>query len=251
VCYHYYVLPIVLIDSDISKSDRKRAERTKFFDDFAKARNFNPLDAKKWTSVTYKEVLRAVCCFSGYCLLLIDDSGRKKSVTILRLVFVQSFNKILSQAETQTRRVVANQGYSLIFFQSICLLHLLFKTEDKMVLHRIFFDDFAKLKKFDPLDAVKWHSITRNEIVKAVCRICLSALVRINHWFQQNGKDILKSYQQSHIKALMCVYPELKLKKENFFHYKGRTSISFIDSFIYVLSDFRMETPLSETRLFC
>jgi hypothetical protein len=36
---------------------------------------------------------------------------------------------------------------------------------------RIFFDDFAKSKHFDPLDVEKWYSVTKREIVKAVSGI--------------------------------------------------------------------------------
>jgi hypothetical protein len=33
---------------------------------------------------------------------------------------------------------------------------------------RKFFDDFAKLKKFSPLDTEKWYSITRKEMLRYV-----------------------------------------------------------------------------------
>ncbi len=32
----------------------------KFFDEFAKSKNFNPLDSERWYAVTKKEILRAV-----------------------------------------------------------------------------------------------------------------------------------------------------------------------------------------------
>lgn len=35
---------------------------------------------------------------------------------------------------------------------------------------RNFFDTFAKSRHFDPLDAEKWQSIRREDIVNAVCR---------------------------------------------------------------------------------
>jgi hypothetical protein len=38
-------------------------------------------------------------------------------------------------------------------------------TEDKD--RRRFFDEFARIKQFDPLDAEAWYSITRDEIRKA------------------------------------------------------------------------------------
>jgi hypothetical protein len=36
--------------------------------------------------------------------------------------------------------------------------------------HRKFFDDFAKAKGFDPLNAEKWYSVSQKEIIKAVCK---------------------------------------------------------------------------------
>jgi hypothetical protein len=33
---------------------------------------------------------------------------------------------------------------------------------------RKFFEEFAKSKKFDPLDSEAWYSITRKEIISAV-----------------------------------------------------------------------------------
>jgi len=64
---------------------------------------------------------------------------------------------------------------------------------------RNFYDTFARTKKFDPLDAEKWYSVTYNEIIRF------------------GGKGLLDYYNGSHIKALMKLYPELVLKKENFF----------------------------------
>jgi hypothetical protein len=35
-------------------------KRRKFFDEFAKSKNFNPLDAENWYSITKAQILQAV-----------------------------------------------------------------------------------------------------------------------------------------------------------------------------------------------
>jgi len=68
---------------------------------------------------------------------------------------------------------------------------------------RKFFDEFARSKNFSPLDAEKWYSITNKEITTA------------------GGGGLLKYYNLSHIKALVKIYPELNLKRRNFFKFEG------------------------------
>jgi len=66
---------------------------------------------------------------------------------------------------------------------------------------RKFLNEFAESKKFNPLDAEKWYSVTKKEIITA------------------GGGRLLLNYNGSYIKALVKLFPELKLQKENF---KGR-----------------------------
>jgi len=63
---------------------------------------------------------------------------------------------------------------------------------------REFLDEFAKSKKFDPLDAEKWYSIFKKDIINA------------------GGRGILLYYKGSHVRALTQLYPELKLQKQKF-----------------------------------
>jgi hypothetical protein len=87
---------------------------------------------------------------------------------------------------------------------------------------RKFFDEFAKSKNFDPLDAKMWYSISGNEIRKFVVSI-------LNHYLSLpffklfltivKGGNVMLSYVDgSYIDALIKVYPELKLRRENFLH---------------------------------
>jgi len=60
-------------------------------------------------------------------------------------------------------------------------------------------------KKFNPLDAEKWYSVTRNDIRRA------------------GGTFLLhQHYNGSHIKALMKLYPELMLKRGYFLKFKKK-----------------------------
>jgi len=69
---------------------------------------------------------------------------------------------------------------------------------------RKFFDEFARSKNFNPLDAKNWYSVTHNEIIRA------------------GGSVLLDYYNNSHIEALMNLYPELKLKNRYFLKFKRR-----------------------------
>lgn len=80
-----------------------------------------------------------------------------------------------------------------------------------------FFDKLAKSKLFDPFDAEKWHSITHQDIQRA------------------GGNIILSHYNRSGIRALIHLYPELNLKRQNFKQYNGRVDAKqariFFDEF--------------------
>jgi len=64
---------------------------------------------------------------------------------------------------------------------------------------RSFFDGFARSNNFNPLDAQKWYSVTLREVIRA------------------GGGGMLDYYNGSHIEALIKLYPELMLKRGNFF----------------------------------
>jgi len=67
---------------------------------------------------------------------------------------------------------------------------------------RKFFEEFAIHSNFNPLDAERWGSVTCRDIIQA------------------GGEKLLLNYNGSHIKALMKLYPELRLKKDNFEKWK-------------------------------
>jgi len=72
---------------------------------------------------------------------------------------------------------------------------------------RKFFDEFARSKKFNPMDPENWYSVTRNDIQRA------------------GGSSLLNNYfNGSHVKALVKLYPELMLKMENFLNLRKKRS---------------------------
>jgi len=144
----------------------------KFFDTFAESKNFNPLDAENWYSITYNEIVRA----GGNGLLgYYNGSHIKALLTLYPELILKRANFFQSEQGWKAR---GNQ--------------------------RKFFDGFARSKNFNPLEAESWYSVTHKEIIQA------------------GGRGTLHYYNHSHINALLELYPELMLKKENFLQSKGR-----------------------------
>jgi len=142
-------------------------QRRKFFDDFAKSKQFDPLDAERWYSIEKKEIRKA---------------GGNGIINYYKRSYITALVKLYPELKLKKDNfLLSNEGW---------------KSKARQ---RKFFDDFAKSKQFDPLDAEKWYSITRKEI-------------SIN-----GGRSMLKYYNGSHIEALTKLYPGLMLKKKNFF----------------------------------
>jgi len=128
------------------------------------------LDSAKWYSTTHKEI---ICAKGGRAVLSYYNGSH---TTALMEVYPE---------------LVLNKEK---FFQSKGIM--VWKTPDQ---RRKFFDDFAKSKQFNPLDAEKWYITTLRDITSA------------------GGRGVLKYYEGSHVKALIKLYPELMLKHEHFF----------------------------------
>jgi len=139
-----------------------------FFEAFARSNNFNPLDAEKWYSVTCKEITRAG---GRGALSYYNGSHIKALVMLYPELMLRKRNFFKSQKKRNARK---------------------------------FFDEFAKSKKFSPLDAEMWYSVTAKEILRA------------------GGDKLLFEYNGSYIKALVKLFPELCLKKENFLKFKKK-----------------------------
>jgi hypothetical protein len=58
-----------------------------------------------------------------------------------------------------------------LFPTRFCIGLITFQDIEKVNERRKFFDEFAKSKNFDPLDAERWYSISGREIIKAVSLI--------------------------------------------------------------------------------
>jgi len=156
----------------LSKEGRNAPQQQReFFDKFAISKQFDPLDPEKWYSTSYKDIIRA----GGGSILTYFKSSH---ITAL----IKLYPELILKKENFYN---SKEGWKAPHQQ------------------RQFFDEFAKAKKFDPLDDRKWYCITREEILAS------------------GGRAILKYYGRSHITALIGLYPELMLKKENFSNSKS------------------------------
>jgi len=133
------------------------------------------LDAEKWYSVTSGDIKRA----GGGGLLHYYTGSYIKALVKLYPELVLKKGNFLKDKKGRKKA-----GW---------------KTPGKQ---RKFFDEFARSKKFNPLDAEKWRSVTHNEIIKA------------------GGSSLLRYHNRSHIEALIALYPELMLKKGCFLNEK-------------------------------
>jgi len=146
-----------------------------FFDLFARSKNFNPLEAENWYSVTLKEIMKA----GGRGLLNIYNGSHIKAL-------MQLYPELTLEKRNFWK---SESGWKVPRIQ------------------RNFFDEFARSKKFSPLDANNWYSVTLSEVITA------------------GGGSLLQYYNGSHIKALVTLYPELMLKKRNFLKSKKGSEI--------------------------
>jgi len=159
------------------KDWREAKHRRNFLDEFARSKHFNPLEVENWYSVSSQEIIRA----GGRGVLRHHEESHIKALIALypELMFRKEkfpFYRDGEWKETERRRQ--------------------------------FFDEFAKSKQFNPLDAEKWYSIKQAEIRRAC------------------GDGILYYYKRSHIKALIALYPELSLRKEKFQYYEAKAARS-------------------------
>jgi len=157
--------------------EAQRKQR-KFFDKLAKSKKFDPSDSNKWYSITCDDIKRA----GGRDLLNYYNRSRRSHIEALVKLYPE-----LRLKKGNFLKLKNLKGW---------------KEPGKQ---RKFFDEFARSKKFDPLDADKWFSVSHYDIRKA------------------GGSHLLYQYYNgSHIKALVKAYPELMLKKENFWKSKQR-----------------------------
>jgi len=140
-------------------------KRRRFFDALAHAKSFNPLDVTKWYLVSRKDVLSA----GGRAILSYYNGSH-----------IQALISLYPEI---------NLKKELFFFHTDK-----WKGSKK---RRKFFDDFANFHRFDPLDAERWRSFSKKEIVNA------------------GGNGVLKYYQGSISKALLTLYPQMKFEKNN------------------------------------
>ena len=70
------IFPIIILLLQIG-ADKTQHHR-RFFDEYARSRQFDPLDSSMWYSSLKKEILREVCRLSELVVLLITHGYRRK-----------------------------------------------------------------------------------------------------------------------------------------------------------------------------
>jgi len=159
-------------DMDLFKEGWKvPGNQRKFLDEFAISKKFNPLDAQNWYSITKREIIPA---------------GGSGLLSYYKGSHIKALIKLYPELKLKRANfLMSKKGWKAPTNQ------------------RKFFDSFARSKKFSPLDAENWYSISKNQIKAA------------------GGSRLLSYYNGSHIRALAKLYPEILLKFENFLQFKG------------------------------
>lgn len=154
-----------------SSNERMKApeRQRKFFDEFAKFNNFDPLDAEKWSSVTRQHIIER----GGYEVLKHYGGSHIKALTVNYPELNLKRSSFFMSEEQKQMRSVESQ--------------------------RNFLEEYAKEKRFDPLDIEMWHSVKKSDIM-----------------MKFGGPALLYHHNGSMLGALSHVYPDLQLKKEYF-----------------------------------
>jgi len=155
-----------------------------FFDQFAISKDFNPLDSEKWYFISKKEVKSA----GGLGILEYYNGSHIRAIT-------QLYPELMLQGEKFLNSHTRSRGGNWRDPQA----------------RRVFFDNFATSRLFSPLDAEKWCSISRKDILTA------------------GGSGILEYYKKSHFNALKELYPELKLQNRFFPNYRVKKQSAMMD----------------------
>jgi len=136
-----------------------------FFDQFALSKHFNPLEADRWYNIRQYDVIAA----GGMSVLKYHKGSH-----------VVALSQVYPELSLQKEKFPnAEEGWY------------------ELANRKVFFDEFAKSRQFDPLIPEMWYPITKQDILRA------------------GGKGIL-SFHISHVAALRKLYPGVKFKKEMF-----------------------------------
>jgi hypothetical protein len=134
------------------------------------------LDAEKWYSVKQKDIKEIVCYFL-FCLSHVEiptpvyfQKGGKTLLKFYEDSHIRAFQSIYPELNLKAEKFSKQPGRSI--FQCTCKPFLI----NLFPVHKgtKFFLELARSKNFDPLDAEKWYSITRRDIMEAVCSLVTS-----------------------------------------------------------------------------
>eukprot|EP00026_Physarum_polycephalum_P001919 Phypoly_transcript_01922.p1 GENE.Phypoly_transcript_01922~~Phypoly_transcript_01922.p1 ORF type:complete len:959 (+),score=104.66 Phypoly_transcript_01922:166-3042(+) len=217
-----------------------KKNQLKFFDEYAKEKNFDPLVAENWYLVSVEDLskisaARAILHYYGdsfvkavstlYPNVSFESSKfaplkeKWKNDALRRAYFVayaeaRGFDPLVPEnwysinsksiLKWKTSNVLAAYDGSLAnalmhLFPDIGLDRTKFPKMPKLHWYqagnrRNFFENFAKRRKFDPLDPTKWYSVAIDSVLA-----------------MKKGSSVLSYYQQDLRKALLDVFPEIGL----------------------------------------
>eukprot|EP00026_Physarum_polycephalum_P001173 Phypoly_transcript_01174.p1 GENE.Phypoly_transcript_01174~~Phypoly_transcript_01174.p1 ORF type:complete len:997 (+),score=112.19 Phypoly_transcript_01174:34-3024(+) len=140
----------------------------RFFISFAESNGFDPLVASNWYNIPYDALLM------------------RKSVSSI-------LNKFKGSLSAALMKLFPELGFDPKKFKGIPM------GRWHEIKCKLFFDNFAKLRKFDPLVAKNWYSITHDIIVA-----------------QKGGAAVLALHRGSFSNALCRTYPNIGLEKKKF-----------------------------------
>eukprot|EP00026_Physarum_polycephalum_P001556 Phypoly_transcript_01558.p2 GENE.Phypoly_transcript_01558~~Phypoly_transcript_01558.p2 ORF type:complete len:464 (+),score=75.56 Phypoly_transcript_01558:1715-3106(+) len=153
----------------------------KFFDGFAKMQGFDPLNAKSWYTITVKQISstqkgESLLKFCGKVFAKLKDGRGMRGY----------WSRVLA---TAIKRTYPNIGFTIKEFTAAYG----FKRRRK------FFEDYAKSRGFDPLEPLNWYNIPKD-----------------NFLAERGGMQVLSVYGGSVMNALLDVFPDIGLVKDEF-----------------------------------
>jgi len=149
---------------------RQETQRRKFFEELAADLGYGNTDAETWLEkISLKDVVKKK---GGYAVLAYYKMSYPKAITELYpelALTIESFHKNARVSLTPQER------------------------------SRQFFNQLANDKKFDPLDASQWYTLSALDVRG-----------------RKGSRPVLENHKGSHIQALIDTYPELHLKRNKF-----------------------------------
>jgi hypothetical protein len=107
----------------ITSDEWKLSAGRHFFDEFAKSRNFYPLDANRWYSVSRKEISRAVCWTpKTVCYFNFTIKGGDRILKRFKGLHVDALIKLYPELKLQKKYFLYYRGNHCTLVMTSCLI---------------------------------------------------------------------------------------------------------------------------------